>query len=101
MIGPVIPRGGPQRETLRLGLLFGVLYFVQGIGEPTEGLIAQPVNALLVSWGRGPEEVAAFGALLAVPWSLKPLYGLLTDFVPLFGSRRRAYLIAASAVAAL
>ncbi len=32
-----------QRETLGLLLLFAVMYFVQGIAEPTEGLIAQPV----------------------------------------------------------
>ena len=31
-------------------LLFGMLYFVQGIVEPTEGLIAQPVRSLLKSW---------------------------------------------------
>jgi MFS family permease len=32
-------------------------------------------------------------ALLVIPWSLKPLYGLLTDFVPIFGTRRKSYLI--------
>jgi hypothetical protein len=30
-------------------------------------------------------------ALLAVPWTIKPAFGLLSDFVPLFGSRRRNY----------
>ena len=32
-------------------------------------------------------------ALLAVPWTIKPVFGLLSDFVPLFGSRRRNYLL--------
>jgi predicted MFS family arabinose efflux permease len=32
---------------------------------------------------------------------LKPLYGLLTDFVPIFGSRRRGYLLLCSAVTVL
>jgi MFS family permease len=86
-----------QRSTLRLGLLFGTIYFVQGVGEPTEGLIIQPVRTLLSSWGHGPEQIAAFVALLAVPWSLKPLFGLLTDFVPLAGTRRKGYLILTSA----
>jgi predicted MFS family arabinose efflux permease len=97
---PEIPKGGPPRETLRLGLLFGAIYFVQGIGEPTEGLIAQPVRSILKSWGHDDAAIATFAALLAIPWSLKPLYGLLTDFVPLAGSRRRGYLIATSAATA-
>jgi MFS family permease len=100
MTSPDIREGGPPRETLRLGLLFGVIYFVQGIGDPTEGLIAQPVRSILKSWGRGDAAIATFAALLAIPWSLKPLYGLLTDFVPLAGSRRRGYLIVTSAATA-
>jgi len=40
-------------------------------------------------------------ALLAVPWTIKPIFGLLSDFVPLFGSRRRNYLLLANALAAL
>ena len=39
-------------------------------------------------------------ALLAVPWTIKPAFGLLSDFVPLFGSRRRNYLLLANGVAA-
>ena len=39
-------------------------------------------------------------ALLAVPWTIKPVFGLLSDFVPLFGSRRRSYLLLANGVAA-
>lgn len=89
-----------RRDALRLSLLFGTIYFVQGIGEPTEGLIIQPVRSLLASWHYEPHHIAAFAALLAVPWSLKPLFGLLTDFVPLFGYRRKSYLIATSALAA-
>ncbi len=34
--------------------------------------------------------------MLALPWAIKPLYGLLTDFVPLFGMRRRSYLLVAT-----
>src|SRR3954447_17698242 len=90
-----------RRRGLELGLLFGALSFLQGIGEPTDGLIAQPVRTLLRSWGRSTGEIAVFAALLAIPWSLKPLYGLLSDFVPLVGSRRKGYLIVASAVMAL
>jgi Na+/melibiose symporter-like transporter len=39
-------------------------------------------------------------ALLAVPWTIKPAFGLLSDFVPLSGSRRRNYLLLANGMAA-
>ena len=90
-----------RREALGLGVLFGAFAFCQGVAEPTEGLIAQPVQALLTRWGHGPAEIGAFAAMVALPWSLKPLYGLLTDFVPLFGRRRKSYLILTSGTAAV
>ncbi len=68
-----------------LVMLFGTLYFVQGIAEPTEGLIAQPVRSLLKSWNQNAAQINTFMALMALPWAFKPLYGLLTDFVPLAG----------------
>src|SRR5271154_2347052 len=84
----------------RLTLVFGLLYFFQGLGDPTDGLLAQPVQAMLKSWGTEQGQIASFAALLSLPWSLKPLYGLLTDYVPLAGLRRKSYLVA-TAVAAL
>jgi hypothetical protein len=80
---------------------FAVLYFVQSVGDPTSGLVAQPVRSLLRSWGESPAALGALMALLAIPWSLKPVFGLLSDFVPLFGSRRRSYLLPSTAIAAL
>jgi hypothetical protein len=90
-----------SREVWRLALLFGAIYFLQGIGEPTEGLIAQPVRSLLDSWGCTVSTITGFMALLALPWSFKPLYGLLSDFVPLFGTRRKGYLLLAAAATAV
>lgn len=90
-----------QRETTGLVLMFGAMYLVQGIAEPTEGLIAQPVRSLLKSWGYTTAAIAGFGALLALPWSLKPIYGLLTDFVPIARTRRRSYLILTSGISTL
>jgi hypothetical protein len=90
-----------RRDALRLGLLFGAIYFLQGIGEPTEGLMAQPALSLLKSWGSTPAAITAFMALLATPWSLKPIYGLLTDFVPLGGTRRKGYLLLSGGTTAI
>ncbi|NJN52498.1 MAG: folate/biopterin family MFS transporter [Gammaproteobacteria bacterium] len=80
---------------------FGAMYFVQGIGDPTSGLIAQPVRAMLKSWGESPSAIGGFMALLALPWMLKPAFGLLSDYVPLFGSHRRNYLLVATAAASI
>jgi hypothetical protein len=38
--------------------------------------------------------------VLNLPWIIKPVYGIVSDFVPLFGYRRKAYLVLANAVAA-
>jgi MFS family permease len=95
------PRETSRREAWRLGLLFGALAFLQGIGEPTDGLMAQPVRSLLKGWGRTAGEIAAFSAMLSLPWVLKPLFGLLSDFVPLGGTRRKGYLMLAGGSTAL
>ena len=90
----VNPRDTVSRlTTIHLGLLFALIYFVQGLAEPSEGLIAQPVRSLLHDWHKSPSEIAHFMAMVALPWAIKPLYGLIIDFAPLCGSRRRNYLL--------
>ena len=83
-----------------MGLLFGALAFFQGVAEPSDGLIAQPSWSLLKRWGHGPGDLGAFSMGVGLAWAFKPVLGLLTDFVPLFGRRRRNYLILAGALAA-
>ena len=46
----------------------------------------------------GPAEMSATMGILALPWTIKPLYGFLSDGFPIFGYRRRSYLILAGAV---
>jgi folate/biopterin transporter len=43
----------------------------------------------------GPAELSALTGIFTLPWTIKPLYGFLSDGFPLFGSRRRSYLILA------
>ena len=35
-------------------------------------------------------------AFIALPWSIKILYGLISDNFPVFGSRRKSYLLIAA-----
>jgi hypothetical protein len=90
--------GRQRRSALGLAFLFGAFSFAQSVGEPTEGLIAQPLQALLGRWHMDPGRIGAFLAVLGLPWALKPLFGLVTDFVPLLGSRRRSYLVLTGAL---
>jgi MFS family permease len=93
MSSPAAEHPPSTSHIVLLSALFGTLYFVQGIAEPGEGLIAQPVRSLLRDWGLKIGDVAGLMGYLAIPWTIKPLYGLLADFVPLGRNRRRNWLI--------
>jgi hypothetical protein len=79
-------------------LVGAAVYFSMGIS----GLHVQPVElALKETLGQGAFE-SAFNLFVAgTPWFLKPLFGLLCDRVPLFGLRRKPYLLTGFSVAAL
>lgn len=74
-----------------------VVYFVQG---------ALGISRLAITFflkdelHLGPAEVASLTAIAAFPWLVKPLYGILTDSLPLFGYRRRSYLVGAGILGA-
>ncbi|HRA90434.1 MAG TPA: MFS transporter, partial [Planctomycetaceae bacterium] len=99
--GALDSHNSSRAAMLHLGLLFALMYFVQGLAEPTEGLIAQPVRSMLGRWDKSPGEIAHFMAIIAAPWAIKPIYGLIIDFVPLLGSRRRNYLLLATLATAI
>lgn len=81
-------------------LFFALVYIVEGLGQ-TGGLIAQPLNYYLKQvYGWTPVQVTASLTVLNLPWIIKPVYGVVSDFVPLFGYRRKAYLILSNALAA-
>jgi len=43
--------------------------------------------------GLSPAEVSALVGVAALPWMVKPLFGFISDGLPIFGYRRRPYLI--------
>ena len=77
-------------------LFFAIVYIVEGIGQARVGIIFQPLNNYLKVIGWTPVQVTAYLAILNFPWIIKPLFGLVSDFIPLFGYRRKSYLIIAS-----
>ena len=98
---PMSTKSGAANRTLirRLLLFFAFVYVVEGLAQP-DGLIAQPLTYYLkTSEGWTAAQIAAFTSLLYVAWIIKPLYGLISDFVPLFGYRRKSYLVLANIAA--
>lgn len=89
-----------NRQIRQLMVFFAVAYFVQMIGQ-RGGLIGQPLLVYLKSQGLSPVRFSQFEFLIGLPWIIKPVYGLLSDFVPLLGYHRRSYLLLMNAVAAL
>jgi folate/biopterin transporter len=66
------------------------VYFVQGI----LGLARLAVSFFLKDeLALSPAEVSALMGIVAIPWMVKPLFGFISDGFPLFGYRRRPYLI--------
>ncbi|HUC48156.1 MAG TPA: MFS transporter [Xanthobacteraceae bacterium] len=100
---PLAPPAGAasdDRRTInRLLVFFALVYVVEGVGQIV-GLISQPLNYYLKqALGWTPVQVTAFITVFNLPWVIKPVYGLISDFVPLFGYRRKSYLIIANVVA--
>jgi folate/biopterin transporter len=70
-----------------------LVYFVQGI----LGLARLAVSFFLKDeLGLTPAEVAAMMGIVSLPWVIKPLFGFLSDSLPIFGYRRRSYLLLSS-----
>ncbi len=80
--------------------LFAILtvYFVQGI----LGLSRLAVSFFLKDeLGLSPAEVSALFGIVVLPWVIKPVFGFFSDGFPIFGYRRRPYLILSGMLGAL
>jgi MFS family permease len=94
------PAAAAPGEVRRLAVLFGAVYFAQGICQVVL-LLNQPLkNYLRKGLGFSTDEIAAFMYVVMIPWMLKPLYGLLSDFLPIAGYRRKTYLLLMNLLAA-
>jgi MFS family permease len=84
----------------RLMIFFALVYVVEGAGQIV-GLLAQPLSYFLKEvHGWSALQVTAYITIFNFPWIIKPLYGAFSDFVPIFGYRRKPYLFAANVAAA-
>ena len=75
-----------------------VVYFVQGaLGLSRLAISFYMKDKLQLT----PADMANIGGITTLPWVIKPLYGFLSDGFPLFGYRRRSYLLAAGIIGSL
>ncbi|SFI63809.1 MFS transporter [Nitrosomonas sp. Nm34] len=82
-----------SRYVNHLIFLFGIVYFAQGIAQ-SGGLISLPLNYYLKEVMQLDELGATnYLAILTIPWVIKPVYGLVSDFISLFGYRRKSWLL--------
>jgi MFS family permease len=84
-------------DTKRLAVLFAIVYFAQGMWY----LPNQTIIITLKDRGLSAGQIADFFAITIIPWLIKPVYGLISDFVPLLGYHRKSYLVLTSATAGL
>ncbi|GBD34321.1 Folate-biopterin transporter [bacterium HR35] len=84
---------------LKYIIIFALVYFFS-----PNGLSSLPnltLNFLLKeSLKLTATQLAYFSAITILGWALKPLWGFISDLIPLFGSKRKNYLILSSLLAA-
>ena len=102
----VIPPLGRLRRITKLpyfnvALIVGCGIFVSTFAQA--GVLGlYPLRFLLKDkLGEGPLRVALFMQLANMPWNLKIIAGIISDAIPLFGTRRRHYLVFSSLLAGL
>ncbi|WP_414543135.1 folate/biopterin family MFS transporter [Nostoc sp. CCY0012] len=74
------------------------VYFVQGIlGLARLAVSFFLKDELLLS----PAQVSALFGIVALPWIIKPVFGFISDGLPIFGYRRRPYLVLSGLLGAI
>ncbi|KAJ9552645.1 hypothetical protein OSB04_016690 [Centaurea solstitialis] len=96
----------PQRSSISCfgvdvtpdNIAVAMVYFVQGV----LGLARLAVSFYFKDdLHLDPAETAVITGASAFPWLIKPLYGFISDSIPLFGYRRRSYLVLSGLLGAL
>lgn len=85
--------------TGRICVFFAIAYLSQGISCAQFGVIAQPIQFFLMKGlDLSAAQVSSYMALMMLPWVIKPFYGLISDFVPFLGYRRKSYLVLSNVI---
>ena len=93
-VAPVQSAEEVQTELRRWAFLIGAAVFSTTLSQTAVQLIKLPLQHLLkYDLHITRAAMAGFFALASMAWNFKPFAGILSDSLPLFGTRRRHYLI--------
>jgi MFS family permease len=92
--GHADPRLWPMATVMAAGVFATTFVQLQGLGS------LPFMHLLMKQMGLDSDAAATFFSLAMLPWTFKTIAGLLVDGVPLFGSRRRGYLLLSALMAA-
>lgn len=69
--------------------------FVYGIGQGLGGALSRVATEYYMKDVQKvqPSEAQIYSGIVNIPWIIKPIWGLLTDVVPVRGYRRRPYFV--------
>jgi MFS family permease len=85
-----------ESSLTRIALFLSVAYFAEGACGPF-GLVSQPLLRLAKDQEQFSATLISLNlSVLGSPWLIKPLYGAVSDLLPIFNYRRKSYLIAAN-----
>ncbi len=85
--GNTDPRLWPVATVMATGVFATTFVQLQGLGS------LPFMHLLMKRMGLDSDQAATFFSLSMLPWTFKVIAGLMVDGVPLFGSRRRGYLL--------
>ncbi len=77
--------------------LISVVYFLQG----AIGIAGIALPLYLRQSGFSVKEIAYYTSIVAIPWFLKIVYGAISDAIPIFGLRRKPYIMICGVLASL
>lgn len=85
-------------EIFKLGIVLSTVYFVQGMG----GISDVPLTFYFKDILKFDEAQAQkFAAITGIAWLIKPLFGYISDSWPIFGYRRKSYMVLMALTAAI
>jgi len=90
------PQGGKGPQiSMVFYFITSWIFFVQGIAGMSDLAVSYFYKDTLKV---DPATLSTVTSLTALPWTIKPLYGFLSDGWPIFGYRRKPYIIIAGCI---
>ncbi len=86
-------------QVSKLTWFFGIAYFAQAFGQAQ--LISLPLTFVSKTSGHSASQTALMFSAFTLPWVLKPIYGMVSDFLPILVYRRKSYIAIFSVLNAL